>query len=112
MAFFRGMETITIVRKSVSGVDDFGNPTFSTTNTTLQNCGIAFGGSDEEVMDDRDPIDTTLTLYLPYGTAIEPDDVFIVRGTKFVKASSPEVWVSPFAIQELPVIQKVRRRDG
>lgn len=110
--FFRGTETITIVRKTSTGVDDFGNPTYSTSSTTIQNCGIGFGNSDEPVLDDRDPIDTTLTLFMPAGTVIEPNDLFIVRGTKFVKTSSPEVWVSPIQMGDLPVIQRVRRRDG
>jgi hypothetical protein len=110
--FFRGMESITIVRKTSTGVDDFGNPTYSYANTTIQNCGIGFGNSDEPVMDDRDPIDNTLTLFMPAGTVIEANDTFIVRGTRFVKAGSPENWVSPVQMGSLPVIQRVRRRDG
>jgi hypothetical protein len=49
---------------------------------------------------------------MPAGTVIEPNDLFIVRGTKFVKAGASENWVSPVQMGSLPVIQRVRRRDG
>lgn len=110
--FFRGNETIQIVRRAAAVKDDFGNPTYTTTTTVIRNCAIGVDGTGEPIADDRNAIDAKLSVYLPAGTEIQSGDLFIVRGTKFVKDGDPEIWVSPFDNWELPVIVKLRKRNG
>jgi hypothetical protein len=110
--FIRGGETIVIKRRAQDGVDDFGNPLWTTTQITVRDCLIGFGSSDEPVQADRDPIDTTLMAYLPPGTVVEPGDVFHIRATDFVKDGSPNAWVSPFDGFPVGVVISLRRRSG
>lgn len=111
-AFIRGGETVVIKRRTQDGVDDYGNPKWVTTQVVVRDCLIAFGSSDEPAEADRDPIDTSLTLYLPPATVVEPGDVFHLRATDFVKDGSPQEWVSPFDGFPTGVVIKVRRRNG
>lgn len=110
--FFRGNETVTIVRRTENGVDDFGNPTYTTSTTTVRDCLIGFGNSDEPVDAERDAIDARITVYMPEGTVIEPGDVFNVRNTQWVKDGDPAIWQSPFASWDLPIIVQMRKRRG
>lgn len=113
MSFIRGGETVVIKRKVNTGdFDDYKQPIFTTRSYTIRECLIAFGSSDEPVENDRDPIDRSLTLYLPPGTVVEPGDVFHLRATDFVRDGAPEAWISPFDQMPAGVVIKVRRRDA
>jgi hypothetical protein len=113
VSFIRGGETVVIKRKVGTGQrDDFGVPIFTTRNITVRDCLIAFGSSDEPIETDRDPIDTSLTIYMPPGTAVEPGDVFHLRATDFVTDGSAQGWTSPFDQMPVGVVIKVRRRNG
>lgn len=111
-SFIRGGETVTIKRRTANGVDEYGNEVWTTTTVKVRDCLIAFGESDEPAETDRDPIDTSLTLYMPPGTVVEPGDVFHLRATDFVKDGSPQGWLSPFDGFPLGVVLKLRRRSG
>ena len=111
MSFFRGSETVVIKRRSSSTTDDYGNKVFSTTTVTVKNCMIGFGSTSEPVATDREPIDSTLTIYMPNGTKIEPGDRFVIRGTEFVKDGDATVYVPPFDFN-VGVVVQVRRRNG
>jgi hypothetical protein len=111
-SFIRGGETVLIKRRTQDGLDEFGNPAWVTHTVKVRDCLIAFGASDEPAEADRDPIDTSLTLYMPPGTTVEPGDVFHLRATDFVKDGNPEGWVSPFDGFPLGVVLKLRRRSG
>ena len=110
--FFRGNETVTIKRKAISGVDDYGNETYSTTQIVVGNCLLGFGPTDEPVDASRNPVDASVTLYMPNGTVILEDDVFVVRDHEFVKDGDPMNWQSPFSNWQLGVVVKVRRTVG
>ena len=113
MSFIRGGETIQIKRRSAASEDDYGNTTHSVTTIVVKDALIAFGGSSEPVLTDRDPVDQTITAYLPNGTLVKEGDRFIIRGTEFVKAGSPQNWSSPFGSQfETGVVVPLRRRNG
>lgn len=112
MSFIRGGETITIKRRSATATDDYGNPTYSTATITVRDALIAIGGTSEPVDPARDAVDATLTIYLPNGTAIQDGDVFVIRGSSWVKDGSAQEWISPFPATEAGVVVPVRKRRG
>lgn len=112
MSFIRGGETITIRRRSATSVDDYGNNTYSTTTITIRDALIGVGGTSEPVDPARDAVDAQLTAYLPNGTQIQDGDVFIIRGSQWVKDGSAQQWVTPFTGLETGVVVPLRRRRG
>lgn len=111
MSFFRGSETVIIKRRSANTVDEYGNKTYSTTTITVKDVMIGFSSQNETVDPAREPVDTSLTLYLPNGTQVQPGDRFIVRGTEFVKDGNAQAWQPPFDFN-VGVVVPVKRRDG
>lgn len=112
MSFIRGGETITIKRRSALSVDDYGNKTYSTTTITVKEALIAIGGSSEPIDVARDAVDASLTAYLPNGTQVQDGDIFIIRGSQWVKDGNAQQWVSPFQGLETGVVVPLRRRNG
>lgn len=112
MGFIRGGETITIKRRSAGSDDEHGNATFTTATVTLRDALIAVGGTSEPVDPARDAVDATLTLYLPQGTVIQEGDIFVIRGSQWVKDGTAQEWISPFPVTEAGVVVPVRKRRG
>lgn len=108
----RGNEPIVIVRKTANGVDAYGNDTFSTTEILIRDGLFAFGSTDEPIDATRNAIDAALTLYLPKGTVIEEEDVFIIREVEWVKDGDPEVWEQLWSGFDVGVVVQVRKRRG
>lgn len=110
MSFWQGNETITIKRRSAAATDDYGNKTYGTTFITVKNCMVGVGAVSEGIEATREPSDTTLTLYLPNGTPIEPGDRFMVRGVEFIKDGDAQVWEPPFNFKAGVVVMVKKRR--
>ncbi len=113
MSFFRGNETVLIKRRAASSVDEYGNKTHTLTTVTVKNVLIGFGSTSEPVDPNRDPIDATITLYLPNGTQVMEGDRFIVRNTEWVKDGSAQDWgtENPLGLDAGGVVN-VRKRNG
>ena len=112
MSFIRGGETISIVRRSLAATDDYGNPTYTTSTITIKDALIAFGSTDAPIDAERDAQDAKLTIYLPAGNQIEPDDIFIIRSIEWVKAGIEQEWISPFTSFNSGIAIPVRKRIG
>lgn len=112
MTFIRGGETITIKRRSAVATDDFGNPTYATTNVVVRDALIAVGGTSEPVDPARDALDASITLYLPPETVIHDGDVFVIRGSQWIKNGGGVNWVSPFDGMDAGVVVPLRKRNG
>ena len=109
----QGIETIQIVRKIRSGLDEYGLPGSVTENLiTVENVLVGFNGSSEPVEVNENPIETLVSLYLPNGTAVEPEDEFIIRGERFIKDSRQMDWQSPWSNFNVGVVVNVRQRRG
>lgn len=109
----QGIETVQIVRKTRSGTNEYGLPSDITeTLITVNNVLVGFDSSEEPVIVNEDPVNTSVSLYMPTGTVIQTDDEFIIRGERFVKDSRPMDWQSPFAGFDAGVVVKVRQRIG
>lgn len=108
----RGDEPIFIHRRTQTGVDGYGNPTFSNVEILVRDALFAYAGSDEPTQVERDPIDARLNLYLPNGTEVLEGDMFEIRGTMWVKDGDPQEWPTLFTGFVPGVVVTVRRRRG
>jgi hypothetical protein len=111
MTFFRGSETVVIKRRSAAATDEWGNKTHTTTNITVTNCMLGFGSDSEAVEPNREPVDRTVTLYMPNGTQIQAGDRFIVRSTEFILDGLPQDWQAPFNF-DVGVVVRLKRKSG
>lgn len=107
----RGDEPIVIIRRTANGTDKYGNATHSTEEILIRDGLFALGSSSEPNLVDRDPMDATLTLYLPAGTEIREGDIFEIRNTRWIKDGHAETWPSPVGL-DTGVVVNVRRRVG
>lgn len=112
MGFIRGGERITIQRRSATATDDYGNASYTSPTIVVKDALIGVSGTSEPVDPARDAVDATLTLYLPNGTQVQDGDVFIIRGSQWVKDGSAQEWLSPFPASEAGVVVPVRKRRG
>lgn len=85
------MESITQIRQSSSGTDSYGEPILVTTEIELQGLVAARTGS-KTVGAAEITVTSGVTLYLPAGTEILNDDVFVVRGIRYVVDGEPFDW--------------------
>lgn len=77
------MELITQIRQSSSGTDPYGEPIIVTTETDVSATVAARTGS-RTVGAGEVTVTSGLNLYLPPATDIQNDDVFIIRGERYV----------------------------
>lgn len=104
-------ETVTIIRRTLGVADDYGNPTFTTANFEVPGCLVGWGATSEPVTAEGSPIDTQMTLYMPAGSTIQDEDVFVVRGDQYVKDGTAQTWSSMLNVSK-GVVVSLRRRDG
>lgn len=104
-------ESVTVLRKVGGEFNAHGNTVFSETEIVFQNVLVALKSSGVTDELGRTPLDTSLTLYFPPGSALQANDDFLIRGERWVAESSPFEWVSPFAAP-VGVVVEVRKRDG
>jgi len=85
------MESITQIRQSSNGTDAYGEPIITTTEIALNAIVAARTGS-KTVGAAEITVTSGLTLYLPPATSIQVDDVFVVRGERYVVDGEPFDW--------------------
>jgi hypothetical protein len=94
--------TVTLVRRSVSGQDEFGNDVYSETTEDVGSCSIQQGSS-RETLSFTDQVVTGVILFIPYGTDLTYLDAFIYNGVKFEVSGDPDVWQSPWSGNTAPI---------
>jgi hypothetical protein len=77
------MESITQIRQSSSGTDPYGEPIIVTTEIELEAYVGARTGS-RIVGAGEVTVTSGLNVFLPSGTDVQNDDVFVIRGERFV----------------------------
>lgn len=104
-------ETVTIIRRSASTVDDYGNPSYTSTTLDVDGCLIGWGATNEPALADSNSISTQMSIYFPAGTEIHELDEFLVRGEAYVKDGDPMAWSSMLNIAK-GVVVLARRVNG
>ena len=104
-------QTVTLVKRAVSGQDDFGNDEYAETLVDAYPCVVQPAGSNETIQF-TDQVSTDLTIFLPYGTDIEAVDAVEVDGVRYEVMGDESVWVSPFSGRTSPIQIRVSRVTG
>ena len=108
----RGDEPISIIRRTESGVDGYGNPTHTTQEILVRDCLFVYAGSSEPADMAREAVDARLTLYLPENTPIHDGDIFVIRESEWVKDGDSQEWPQLWPGFVPGVVVNVRRRRG
>jgi hypothetical protein len=108
----RGDEPIIIHRRSQSGTDEYGNPSWTTSTTLVRDCLFWYGSTSEPTDVSRDPVDAQLTVCFPEGTSVQDGDEFEIRNTMWVKDGIPNEYPQLWPGFTPGVIVNVRKRRG
>ena len=103
-------ETITLVRRTVTGQNGDGNDVYGETLTDVS------GAFDPAVGFERtqgmDQVESQPQVYLPAGTVVASVDAVIVRGLRFEVDGTANVWNSPFTGWSAGVAVPLKRVTG
>lgn len=88
-------QDVTLVRRTVSGRDAYGNDVFTETQTAIPGCPVWPRSSTENVQA-QDLTITGVAALLPAGTDVSAVDAVLIAGLKYEVDGEPAVFVSPF----------------
>lgn len=103
--------TVTIRRRSVSGKDEYGNDTFSSTTEDVPLCVVQPAGTSENIQF-TDQLSSDIVVYFPYGTDVEYIDAVILNGIQYEVQGKPNTWRSPFSGNTAPVEVRASKITG
>jgi len=96
MSFLYG-STITVVRSSPGGFDQYGDPVSgTTTSTNITGCAVAPRYSSEPVERGRNGVIVGLSVYAPAGSDIVYTDTITVDSVDYRIEGQPASWTNPF----------------
>lgn len=103
--------TVTLISKTVSGVDADGNDTYTPVSTTIQ--GYAFAqNATVEVLGSQDTVTVDGILTLPAGTSVHAVDAVIVGGVTYEVDGASSEPVSPWDGWNPGVVVKLKAVTG
>jgi hypothetical protein len=101
---------VTLISRTVTGQDSYGNDVYSETSTTVT---AAFSpGTSIELVQGQDLVTVQPTLYLPPDVQPQAVDAVLVGGERFEVDGSTEVWQSPFTGWHPGNVVKLKRVTG
>lgn len=104
-------ETVTFLRRTESGRDAHGNPTWTWGETVVPGCVVWPTGSTEQVQG-QDQTSERLTVLAPYGTDVTAYERAEVRGLVYEVQGVPSQWASPFTPTKAGVEVRLERVRG
>jgi hypothetical protein len=102
---------MTLIKRYVSGQDSYGNDVYSETPMVIGNCVFQPAGSTENLIF-TDQVNTTDTIFMPYGTPVGPLDAIEYNGDRFEVIGEISSWVSPFSGRTSPIRVNVNKVTG
>jgi hypothetical protein len=108
---FAYAETMTLVKRSVSGQDDYGNDIYDETPITVDQCVFQPAGSSEGLIF-ADQVSTSDTIFMPYGTDVSALDAIDFDGERYEVTGDVSSWESPFSGRTSPIRVAVTRVTG
>jgi SPP1 family predicted phage head-tail adaptor len=105
------MESVTRLRKTFSTTDAYGLPIYSEGSTTFQ-AAVTSRTTSKTVGASEITITDGITLYLPGGTDVKNDDVFVVRGKRYQVDGEAFNWVSGLGSWNPGVVVDLRRDEN
>ena len=100
-------QSVSLVRRTVTGQDAFGNDVYAAVSTVVPGA-FAPGGSTEQVQG-QDVLITQPTVYLPPGTDVSAVDAIDVAGDRYEVDGSPNHWSNPFTGHAFGVEVRLKR---
>jgi hypothetical protein len=88
-------QTVTRVARTVTR-DPMGDETITETRTDIPGCAVAPRTATETTERSRRDVITGITVYMPYGTVLDPDDRLEVGAVEYEIEGEPGSWQSPF----------------
>lgn len=104
-------QTVTLIRRTVSGQDERGNDTYSETSEPIPRAVVQPTGSNEFTQF-TDQVSTDIVVFLPFGTEVSPLDAVEVGGLRYEVQGDPSSWVSPFSGNTSPIQVRLSRVTG
>jgi len=99
---FNNGVTVTLVRKTVTGQDEFGNDVYTSTNVDVWPCSVQPAAS-REVLAFADQITAQITVFFPSNADITYVDAIIWNGNQYEITGVPDQWQSPFSGHISPI---------
>lgn len=104
-------QTVTLIRRTVSGRDERGNDVYSESPSQVPQAVIAPAGSTEFIQF-TDQVTTDITVFLPYGTEVSATDAVEIGGQRYEIQGEPSEWRSPFSGSTSPIQLRLSRITG
>lgn len=99
---FPNGKMVTLVRRTVTGTDDFNNDIYSSTTEEAGPCSVQPSTS-RESLGFAEQLITGIVVFLPYGTNVNYLDAVIVDGVQYEINGAPDTWASPFTGSVAPI---------
>ena len=103
--------TLTMIRRVLSGTDDYGNDAYSDVSVSVGDCVIN-PVSSNETTNFTDQVNTTITVFVPFGTDVSFLEAFVINGEKYEVQGDPETFVSPFSGHVSPIQIRAIKTTG
>jgi|SRR5215472_5634051 len=104
-------QTVTVVKRTVSGQDSLGNDTYTETTFDVTPCVVQSSGSVETVQF-TDQVSDDITVFLPYGTDLQAIYAIQWNGLRYEVQGNPQMWQSPFSGHTSPIQIRATRITG
>lgn len=104
-------QTVTLIRRTVSGRDELGNDVYSESPEPIPQAVVAPAGS-TEFTQFTDQVTASLTVFLPYGTEVSATDAVEIAGQRYEIQGEPSAWRSPFSGSTSPIQLQLTRVTG
>jgi hypothetical protein len=95
-------QTIILVRRELSGQDEYSNDVYTDTEHSLDYC-VVQPSSSSEVTQWTEQVSTDITVFVPYGTVVTALDALLIDGIKYEIQGDPQSWRSPFSGNTSPM---------
>ena len=103
--------TVTIHRRVLDGVDDFGDDKYTDQTEDIFPCSVQSGAS-VEVVQGTEQVTTDIAVYAPAGTNVDAIDFLEIDGEKYEVVGLPNSGQSPFTGSIPPVRIRANRITG
>lgn len=94
MLFNHG-ETLTLITKTVTGRDSYGNVVYGSTTADIPNCPV-WPRTSSELVQGQDTVIAGVTAMLPAGTDVKAIDAIGWNGDTYQVDGQPGLYTSPF----------------
>jgi hypothetical protein len=103
--------TVTFVTRTLSGTDDYGNDTYTSTQFDVSPCSVQPATTSENPIMTEELVDD-ITVYAPTGTPVDYLSAVIWNGNTYEVNGRPNTWQSPFSGRLGPVQIQAHRQTG